>query len=210
MKLYFIRHGESEANVGRVFSNHGIRHPLTPLGMEQASRAADELKSVRFDRVYTSPVLRAIQTTQILVEHWGIRRYTVHEDLREFDVGVFEGRSDDASWNQYFALEERWKDPGHRDERLEGGESFHDVQTRLARFVGEVLAQADADENVLAVGHAGLFKVGLPAVFDNVDFGFAHAHMILNCQVIVGVTASGGLRCERWGTQTGTALGPRF
>ena len=74
MKLYFVRHGESVANVLRVFSNHNLDHPLTTLGVEQAHALAVKLAGKPIQRIYTSPVKRAVQTAT-----WvgGIRAWSV-------------------------------------------------------------------------------------------------------------------------------------
>ena len=46
MKLYFVRHGESEANLLHELSNRGLRHGLTDLGREQAGLLAEESASL--------------------------------------------------------------------------------------------------------------------------------------------------------------------
>ena len=48
MRIYFARHGESEANILQEFSNRGRKHGLTEKGKRQAERLADNLKSVPF------------------------------------------------------------------------------------------------------------------------------------------------------------------
>ena len=49
MKLCFVRHGESIANLLREFSNSGIKHPLTERGVEQARTLAQKLSGIPFD-----------------------------------------------------------------------------------------------------------------------------------------------------------------
>ena len=68
MKLYFVRHGESVANLLREFSNSGVKHPLTERGVEQARRLAQQLAGILFEGIYSSPVLRAQQTAQIVAD----------------------------------------------------------------------------------------------------------------------------------------------
>ena len=68
MKLYFVRHGESTANLLREFSNSGFKHPLTEAGVEQARLVAHSLSGLQVERIYSSPVMRAVQTAQILGE----------------------------------------------------------------------------------------------------------------------------------------------
>src|SRR5262245_51081645 len=107
MHLYFVRHGESEANVLRVISNRQLPHGLTEKGKQQASVLAESLKSVPIAALYSSPILRAIQTSEILAKTLAIP-YETTDALREYDCGVLEGRADDDAWRQHDVIFERW------------------------------------------------------------------------------------------------------
>ncbi len=72
MRLYFVRHGESEANLARQFSNRGFKHPLTPRGVTQATELAARLAGQGIAQIYTSPLQRAAQTAEILAEAWDL------------------------------------------------------------------------------------------------------------------------------------------
>ena len=103
MKIYFLRHGESEANLLREFSNRGVKHPLTEAGRRQAHVLADALRGAGITRLYSSPLLRAVQTAEILGAEWQVP-WETSSALREFDCGVLEGRSDAAGWAAYESL----------------------------------------------------------------------------------------------------------
>ena len=97
MKLYFVRHGESEANTRHVISNRESLFGLTALGKKQAIILADQLKDIPVTAIYSSPVLRAKETADILSQ--SLRQpYQVTEALREYDCGILEDKSDAASW----------------------------------------------------------------------------------------------------------------
>lgn len=66
MKFYFVRHGESETNVHGIFSNRGYQHPLTKKGIQQAQELVRQLAGASINRIYTSPIMRAVQTAEIL------------------------------------------------------------------------------------------------------------------------------------------------
>lgn len=192
MKLYFARHGESEANILRIFSNRGHGHPLTATGVRQAESLASSLVGVSFARAYASPLLRARQTADIVARRLSVETVIVVEDLREYDVGVLEGRSDDLAWGEYFRIADRWRYARNHDERIEGGESYIEIQTRFRRFVRGVIdggaLKSDGtrrDENVLLVSHGGLLRVGLPALLDDYDYRFMMDNPLGNCQVII-------------------------
>ena len=65
-KLYIIRHGQTEMNQRQVLQGRSDL-PLNAAGEAQARQAAERLKGVRFDHVFTSPLQRAVQTARILV-----------------------------------------------------------------------------------------------------------------------------------------------
>ena len=89
MKLYFARHGESEANVQQVFWNQPGGYGLTDKGREQAATLADNLAGIVFSALYCSPVLRAVQTAQIVGRRLGLAP-EVADGLREWYTGILE------------------------------------------------------------------------------------------------------------------------
>ena len=87
--FYFVRHGETRFNQkGRV---QGVcDSPLTPLGKAQADQAGDALHEVYFDRAFTSPSERTMQTARHVLSGRNMDAEIV-EDLHEFDFGRYEG-----------------------------------------------------------------------------------------------------------------------
>ena len=75
MKVYFVRHGESVGNAGRLHQT--IDMPLSELGVAQAVRIAERLRKYKIDIIFASPVIRARQTAEIIstnlnvpIEQW--------------------------------------------------------------------------------------------------------------------------------------------
>lgn len=97
MRLIFARHGESVANVEPIISNRDLPHPLTAKGRQQANALADRLAENSIVAIYSSPILRAQGTAQIIAQRLGLVVET-SAALREFDCGVAEGRGDDEAW----------------------------------------------------------------------------------------------------------------
>ena len=91
---------QSQANLRHEFSNQGLKHPLTLEGRQQAAALADALQTQSVTYIYSSPVLRALETAIILAGRLGVE-YEVAEALREYDVGLLEGRSDDEAWHAW-------------------------------------------------------------------------------------------------------------
>src|SRR5690348_6784278 len=104
MRLYFVRHGESEANIANQFSNKNFENcPLTPNGREQAQQLAEKLKDIKLAEIYASPLLRARQTAEILGTPHGVG-IQIEPALREHDAGDLEGRADPAAWKEFQTL----------------------------------------------------------------------------------------------------------
>jgi len=199
MKIYFARHGESEANVLHVFSNSGQRHPLTEKGVGQAYSLADALKPTQFAAIYTSPVLRAVQTSQILSKELGAP-VTISQALREFDVGELEGRSDEKAWQAHVSLIKNWRFPANWDEKHAGGESYNDMRLRFVPFVDQLIRRnARKDINILAVSHGGLYMCMLPLIFDNIGFEYALEHPLQNTSMVIGSFYGSKRECLAWG-----------
>ena len=66
--IYIVRHGQTEMNNRKALQGRSDV-PLNETGIAQARAAAEKLTGIRFDRVYTSPLIRAIQTAKIIVPY---------------------------------------------------------------------------------------------------------------------------------------------
>jgi broad specificity phosphatase PhoE len=145
-KIYFVRHGESEANVERKFAGQKEDSPLTELGLEQAKQAAlDLLKhGYKIDRVISSPLARAYETAQIVVKEAALDlEVELDKRIAEYDMGALTGT------------------PHHKitSEELvstEGAEDPRAFQNRVQDLLNEL---QDKDQNVLLVSHAGVGRI---------------------------------------------------
>lgn len=197
-----MRHGESVANRLRVFSNSGHKHPLTEKGIEQAQALANSLADVSFAKIYTSPVLRAIQTGQILNEN-RLVPLEITEALREWDVGIYEGTTDPMGWEMHRQVQEDWFFRQQFDQRMPGGESFNEIKKRFAPFIAMLVQNEQfTRQNLLLVGHGGLFTAMLPVIFTNVDHQFAYGHLFGNTAYAIAETRPDGLFCLSWCGET--------
>jgi 2,3-bisphosphoglycerate-dependent phosphoglycerate mutase len=197
MQFYFVRHGESEANVLRVFSNRDLPHSLTPTGRQQAESLAAALAAQEVRRLYTSPIPRAIETVNILALRLGIP-FTITEALREYDCGVLEGTGDEAGWALYDSVLQTWVE-GNWEHRIEGGESMRDMEARFVPFIEELVRKYGEQPGALAlVGHGGLYRCMLPLVLANIDFAFTMANGIDHSAYVLAEPGTSGLVCREW------------
>jgi uncharacterized phosphatase len=92
-RLYFIRHGESEGNVKRIFTGH-LDLPLTKEGCRQAKLAAQDAKDLKIDLIVTSPLARASKTAEIVAGeiNYPIEKIVVSDLFKERSYGDLHGQ----------------------------------------------------------------------------------------------------------------------
>jgi probable phosphoglycerate mutase len=144
-RLVLVRHGETAWSAsGRHTGWTDI--PLTEAGIAQAQELAGRLAGERFAAVFSSPLSRAFETCRIA----GLAdRATVTDDLREWDYGVYEGRTTD---------EIRREVPGWTiwSADVRDGESVEAVGRRVDRVIDLALA---ADGDVALFGHGHCLRI---------------------------------------------------
>ena len=85
--IYIIRHGKTELNKSKVLQGRS-NYPLTGEGVRQAEEAAARLGDVTFAHVFSSPLIRAVQTAEIIAPQI---KPVIDERLIEMDYGPYEG-----------------------------------------------------------------------------------------------------------------------
>lgn len=156
-RLTLIRHGVTDWNtVGRFQGHSDI--PLSAAGRAQAALLAPYVATFpTIDVVVTSPLLRAVQTTEIVVPG---RARVLEARLRELDFGEFEGRTRDE-----LELDPRWDAWNLDPFRLAppGGETYEQLRVRADAWLAEARA-AHEDAHVLAVTHSGTIQMLLSSL----------------------------------------------
>jgi broad specificity phosphatase PhoE len=201
MKIYFTRHGESQANILHMISNRDLPHGLTSNGRDQAVALAEKLMGYPITKIFTSPVPRAVETSKILAHKLKLP-YLVVDALREFDCGILEGRSDEAAWCQWQKLFDDWYHFQRYDEYIKGGETFQDVYQRFMLFInGLINSSTDTAEELLCISHGGVYGIMLPLAVKNIDqtliakYGFGYTSLI------TAELHPDGLLCVEWNGQ---------
>ncbi len=199
MKLYFIRHGESEANIQHVISNRESPFRLTELGREQATTLAQNLENIPITAIYSSPVLRARETAEILSQSLQLS-YQVTEALREYDCGILEDKSDEEAWKLHGEIAEDWTVNHNYLRKPEGGENFLDIKKRFIPFIENLTDHhLNLQNHILFVSHGGLLQLMLPEIFTNIDDAFVRSHGIGHTQCIIAELLHDQLVCQQWG-----------
>lgn len=162
--FYFVRHGETLFNrKGRI---QGVSDsPLTENGIRQAERAAEALKDIYFDRAYTSPAERAVDTAEIILAGRKISAAAA-DGLHEVDFGRFEGTrftSHPEEIRQCFEM---------TDFSSVDGESGEAAAGRLEKTLESIVRECDHEDRVLLVSH-GLAEILLVRSLMGVDLNEA-------------------------------------
>jgi broad specificity phosphatase PhoE len=198
MKIIFARHGESQANTLHIISNRRLPHILTSKGREQAAILANRLQENQINLIYTSPIPRAVETGMIIATKFGIK-LTVVDALREYDCGIIEGHSDEATWQKWQELFDAWTIYHHYANRIEGGESYLEVKQRFMTFIeGLIKEYAESQAVILCISHTGIYSIMLPLILQNVDHDMISKYGLGYTNFIVAEQVKSGLVCTQW------------
>ena len=146
MKLYVIRHGESETNKKGVWTGW-LDPPLTERGLCDAERAGKLISGIKFDKLYSSDLIRARKTCEIALNN---APYEITPTLREVDVGWIAGKP------LTILTDEMRASMATRGFAEFGGESVEQFNSRIKEFMD--LAVKSGAETVAAFAHAGILR----------------------------------------------------
>ncbi len=148
--IYFLRHGQTDDNVNHIISGAESDVSLNEIGVSQAKQMAQEIKDLKLDMIFCSPMIRAKQTLNEIVKFHKNVPVFFDERLVERFHGVLEG--------QPATVANHW-DMNHQV-HYDGLESIEQMFSRIKSFLNEILDKY-ADKNILIVAHNGvgvLFK----------------------------------------------------
>ncbi len=187
MKLYIARHGETDWNkVNKIQGREDIS--MNQKGIEQVMKVSEGLKNIKFEKIYSSPLDRALQTAKLIS---GSEDIIIDETIYEIGFGALEGLeygdirgkekkdlNDDQEkiWNFFEAP--------HKYKPIEGGESYEDLINRVNKFLKEMKSKHAKNENVLVVTHS-TFIHALVSVVENIPISKLWKITIPNCSVTI-------------------------
>lgn len=157
MKLYLIRHGETDWNqVHRFQGREDI--PLNADGIKQAKLTGNALKNLGIEAVYTSPLQRALRTAQEIAVQTGLQAEDVYpmKELIERDLGPYSGQMVKDK-QEYFAVAS--------GAGVSGMEPFDNVLVRMQQAL--VLMERAGFTVVAAVSHGAAINVLLAGLSDH-------------------------------------------
>jgi alpha-ribazole phosphatase len=156
MELIFLRHGETQSNCGKTYC--GWTDPeLNAQGIEQAQKAAEKLSVLDIDKIYSSPLKRAVETAAAVNSRLGLK-IICRDELKERNFGVWDDLTYEQICNSY-PKEVRLWESDWLNYRIQNGESALDMFHRVTGFVDELIEQGE--NRVLLVTHLGCIRIAI-------------------------------------------------
>ena len=140
--LYIVRHGQTDWNTLHKRQGH-TNIPLNETGINQAKKLKEELKNIKFDYVFSSPLDRALETAKIISGKDPI----IDERLIERNNGKLEGLTGDEI--------DRLQEQDNYSDELYEVESIQDLHTRANFFLKDILNKYP-NKDILIVTHVGI------------------------------------------------------
>ncbi len=158
MKIYFIRHGQTDWNKAGKFQGR-TDIPLNEEGRAVALLTQKAMEKIPFEAVFTSPLKRAKETAELVL---GDRDIPVIEDERliEISFGVEEGDKMDRTVENiyhFFSVPEKYIPP-------QKGESFQEVRARAKSFLDELFQDERYQDSTVLVSTHGATLSGILSV----------------------------------------------
>ena len=149
LKIYLIRHGETDFNKQNKEWGQNNEAHLNDVGIQQSNKLAEKLKGINFEKLISSDLKRAMQTSRIISKACNINVFT-DKRLREYDPGEVDPSSD--KWiKKYKEILESGM--SKYDIRPFGGENIWDLIKRIKSFL-EDLEKEEGTIGVIA--HSGV------------------------------------------------------
>ncbi len=160
MRLYIIRHAETEHNKLGLIQGSEVDSNLNEIGKQQSDLFFDFYKDINFEKIYISGLKRTFQTVQRFI-NIGIP-FEKFDEFNEISWGVNQGQNDDLK--EYKELTESWKN-GYLDNKFDMGESPNEMVIRLMKGFEKIIKENFS--KVLICIHGRALRIILSKLIDN-------------------------------------------
>ena len=159
MNWYFLRHGQINSNLNKVYSGRSDE-PLNAQGLKQAAQPAELVSSRSIDRVISSPLARAGQTATVVASANNLK-VSFDQAFNEMIFGPWEGLSEARVKQQYPLEWTLWNSQPH-ELKLRGRETLDQLQARGIAGMRHIEAEAESvgkESSILVVSHVAVIRV---------------------------------------------------
>ncbi len=148
MKIILVRHAQTEDNFNNIMQGRR-NNTLNDTGRRQCQKLREKLSSIKIDYCYTSPLVRCVETSFILI---GDRAEMIRDDrLIERDLGELEGKK-----RELYDIEKYWDYDLNSNDL--GVEPLRSVIDRCSDFLEYIKNKHSKDTNILIVSHSAPVK----------------------------------------------------
>jgi len=179
-KIYIIRHGLTETNKKKIYSGWS-GEPLCEDGISSLLKIGNQLGKLNIEKIYSSPIRRAIQTAQILNKFIN-RTIVTEEKLKEMKMGPWEGLSEKEIAERF---PQEWKTWNTKPSklRLNKRETLYDLQLRAINAIKKMANYSNCLK-ILAVTHVAIIRV-LIIKYNNLSIDNYKTIDVPNCSVFL-------------------------
>jgi 2,3-bisphosphoglycerate-dependent phosphoglycerate mutase len=170
-----MRHGQADNNVNRILVGRHIESHLTEFGKQQVLDTAKFLKNVPIEKIYVSPVIRTVETANIVCKTLGIE-YETDERLYEIELGKLVGLNYEDIINTYGNLFLKFYTENDTTLLTYGVESFASVKKRIKHLLDEI-RQKHQDKNILMITHLDPIKAAISILLNLRPDALFHWHI---------------------------------
>lgn len=169
MKVYIVRHGETSYNALKLYNSK--EEDLNEIGISQAEQLKDKIKEIDFDIIISSPLIRTINTTNIINSN--NKKVIIDDRIEERNPGNLSGQplsttNRDEYWNYNTIIQ------------YGTSENIKSFFKRVYNFLDEL--KTKNYKTVLVVAHSGVSKA-FSAYFEGINDGMFLNRGLKNCEI---------------------------
>lgn len=147
MLIYILRHGQTDYNKNGIFQGRN-NISLNEEGIKQITETSKELKKIKFDKIYVSPLKRTIETAKII---------NINNKNIIYDNRILERDTKKMMYHNFQDVDHNYFYNLKYDIIYEDCEGFKSVFTRVANFI-EDIKKHYKNKTILVVTHGDVCK----------------------------------------------------
>jgi len=165
IRLVLVRHGLSSFNAKGLIQGRTDDSLLTDEGYQQAHKAGRALSKIKFDKIYSSPLVRASETAKTIKNNLNTEQEIIFDkNLLEVDLSEWSGLKIDEIKNKFPEVYPIWKnDPENLILKRSDDKTYKPIQElfdQASNFIEDILKihLGEDDVNILVVGHNAILR----------------------------------------------------
>ena len=183
MIIYLIRHGQTEYNDKNIFRGQ-LDIPLNSYGISQAESIGKTLKIIGFDAIYSSPLIRAKKTAEIINKYQSDKiNFYIENDFTDLNYGTWQAKSHKEVKKTYSKLYYEWETSPYNIQ-LPGGESLYEAQKRSFNSLKKIINK-NSDKIICIVSHRVTNKLLISKILGIPKTGFWKIRQDTGCINII-------------------------